>query len=112
MRVFIAAPYWSDHESIREENVDRVIAIANHLIENGIDPFIPHLFHYQNMVYKQPEEVWKRIDFNYLLVCDALLRVEGSSKGADDEMRFARKKFIPIFNSLNDVIKYRDYRRF
>jgi hypothetical protein len=38
-----------------------------------------------------------------LQLCDAVLRLEGSSKGADNDVKLARERGIPVYFSLNEV---------
>lgn len=35
--------------------------------------------------------------------CDALWRIEGASKGADDDVRRAVKMGLPVYQSLNEI---------
>jgi hypothetical protein len=35
--------------------------------------------------------------------CDAVLRLEGESKGADNDVRIARERGIPVYFKLEDV---------
>jgi hypothetical protein len=41
-----------------------------------------------------------------LQLCDAVLRLEGASKGADNDVKLARERGIPVYFSLNDVPNY------
>jgi hypothetical protein len=38
-----------------------------------------------------------------LLRCDAVLRIEGESKGADEDVRIARQRGLPVYSRLEDV---------
>jgi hypothetical protein len=35
--------------------------------------------------------------------CDAVLRIEGESKGADEDVRIARERGLPVYFRLQDV---------
>lgn len=35
--------------------------------------------------------------------CDAVLRIEGESKGADEDVRIARQRGLPVYSRLEDV---------
>ena len=35
--------------------------------------------------------------------CDAVLRIEGASKGADEDVRIARERGLPVYFRLEDV---------
>ncbi|SER09643.1 phosphoglycerate kinase [Faunimonas pinastri] len=38
-----------------------------------------------------------------LHVCDAVLRLPGASKGADNDVRRARERGLPVYDDVNDV---------
>jgi hypothetical protein len=38
--------------------------------------------------------------------CDAVLRLEGASTGADNDVRLATERGIPVYYSIDDVPKY------
>ena len=40
--------------------------------------------------------------------CDAVLRVPGASKGADEEVRLAKARGIPVFTSADAIPSYVD----
>jgi hypothetical protein len=53
------------------------------------------------------------MDKEWVLVCDAVLRLSGESKGADIECTLARKHGIPVFAEddgygFGDLVKWRD----
>jgi hypothetical protein len=35
--------------------------------------------------------------------CDAVLRLEGASKGADEDVRFAKERGLKVYYKLGDV---------
>jgi hypothetical protein len=35
--------------------------------------------------------------------CDAVLRIEGASKGADEDVRLARERGLAVFTSVEDI---------
>jgi hypothetical protein len=35
--------------------------------------------------------------------CDAVLRIEGESKGADEDVRIARERGLPVYSRIEDV---------
>jgi hypothetical protein len=49
-------------------------------------------------------EDWLALDFSCISVCDALLRLDGDSKGADREVAYARSLGIPVYLSLDTLI--------
>jgi hypothetical protein len=38
-----------------------------------------------------------------LQLCDAILRLEGASKGADNDVKLARERGIPVYYNLDEV---------
>jgi hypothetical protein len=38
--------------------------------------------------------------------CDAVLRLEGESKGADNDVRLARERGIPVYYSIDEIPVY------
>lgn len=49
---------------------------------------------------------WLTIDRQWLLMADALLRLPGESKGADQEVVWAKGAGIPVFESVEAVVAY------
>ena len=41
-----------------------------------------------------------------LELCDAVLRIPGESKGADQDVRIAKERGLPVYYSLDDVPKF------
>ena len=51
---------------------------------------------------------WLEWDYHMLSLCDVVLRLEGESPGSDRETAFAMGRGIPIKNSVNEVIRWKD----
>lgn len=49
------------------------------------------------------EEIFYPVAHRLLAICDGVLRLEGASKGADNDVRIARERGIPVWFSLEDV---------
>ena len=53
------------------------------------------------------DEPWKEILYpvahRLLGKCDGVLRLPGASKGADDDVRLARERGLPVFERIEDV---------
>jgi hypothetical protein len=49
---------------------------------------------------------WLAIDLEIVGRCDAVLRLDGESKGADMEVAHARDRNIPVFFRLEDVLTW------
>lgn len=50
---------------------------------------------------------WLDYDFQIIERCDAVLRIPGPSKGADEEVRFANSKGIPVFIAAEGLLNWR-----
>ena len=99
-RVYVAGPI-SDGNPV--ENCQRAIQVGFQLMDLGYAPFVPHYSYFVDMdstIGKGRYEQWIAIDFSYIAVCHALLRLSGKSKGADREVAFAQKRGIPVFYTL------------
>jgi len=101
VKVYIASPYTLGDVAV---NVKRQIDCADELRNYGFAPFAPLYSHFQHMAHPRPYSDWVKIDLEWVKVCDALLRLEGESKGADGEVDFARENNIPVFYSI-DALK-------
>lgn len=99
-RVYIASPYTVGDVAV---NVKTQLDVANELADLGYFPFAPLLFHFQHMAHPRPYEDWINQGVSWLLCCDALLRLPGESKGADNEEKIAKLLNIPIFYSVEEL---------
>jgi hypothetical protein len=100
IKVYIASPYTLGRTS---DNVRRQHETADELIKHGYAPFMPLLNHYQDLFSPHSEEVWLKLDMIWLRHCDILLRLAGKSKGADAEVKYAKKLCIPVVYSVEEV---------
>jgi hypothetical protein len=100
MRVYIAAPYSSDPIS----NTVRAMEAAHALLDAGFHPFVPHLSHFLEKHRHRPYRDWMDLDFAWLRVSEAVLRLPGESPGADEEVTLARALGIPVFESVEALI--------
>ena len=103
IKVYIASPYTKGDAAV---NVKRQIDTANKLMNIGYVPFTPLLYHFQHMIHPRPSEDWMIIDLEWLECCTCLLRLDGESPGADREVAYAKQKGIPVFHSIDDIIKF------
>ena len=98
--VYIASPYTLGDKL---KNVYRQIDVADQLMNDGFCPVVPLLTHYQEERHHKSYEDWMKIDFEKLKRCDALLRLEGQSSGADREVKFAIENRIPVFYDIETL---------
>lgn len=97
-KIYIASPYTIGDVAV---NVKRSMDAANELIKLGYAPYCPLLCHFLHMNNPQDYEVWMDVGLTWLVHCDAVLRLEGESKGADIECSAAIDHNIPVFDSID-----------
>lgn len=99
--VYIASPYTQGDVAV---NVRNSIIAAEQLVTFGFIPFVPLLSHFWHMMCPHEYSFWTTLDDEWVLRCDCVLRLPGESKGADREVKLAKKKGIPVFYSINELI--------
>jgi len=100
--VYVAGPYTGDEEA----NVARAIDAATVLLRAGLFPYVPHLSHYWEARHAHHYEVWMELDFGWVRRCDAVLRLQGASSGADREVTLAESLGLPVFHSMESVLAW------
>ena len=114
LMILIAGPYRSgtgDDPKRMSENLKRLEAAALPLYRAGHVPMIgewvalPLLEQAGSM--RPGDRLYDEIVYpvaNRLLArCDAVLRLPGDSKGADEDVRLARERGLPVYFNLADV---------
>ncbi|AMQ00199.1 hypothetical protein AY601_3331 [Pedobacter cryoconitis] len=114
MLILIAGPYRSgtnDDPELITQNLSRLEAVALPLFRLGHIPMIGEwvalpLLHLAGS--KKPgdeayEEILYPVAHRLLSKCDAVLRLEGASKGADEDVRIAKERGLKVYYSLDDV---------
>lgn len=99
-RIYIASPYTVGDVGV---NVKRQMDAADELIEQGYAPFAPLMSHFQHMAHPRPYHDWMMLDREWIGVCDAVLRLPGESRGADNEVTLALGRGIPVFYSIEEL---------
>ena len=100
IKVYIASPYTIGDVAV---NVKRQIDAADELMNLGFAPFVPLHSHFQHMIHPRPFQDWIKIDFEWLKICDCLLRIGGESVGADSEVAVAKELNMPVYYSIADI---------
>ncbi len=114
LMILIAGPYRSgtgDDPARMEANLRTLESVALPLYRAGHIPLIgewlalpllreagsirPGDAIYDEIVYPIANRLIKR--------CDAVLRLPGSSEGADEDVRLARERGLPVWNDLTEV---------
>lgn len=114
MLILISGPYRSgtnDDAVLMKQNLNRLEAVALPLFRMGHIPIIGewlalpllHLAGSINPGDKAYQEISYPIAHRILLKCDAVLRIEGISNGADEDVRIAIENGLKIYYSLNEV---------
>lgn len=114
MLILIAGPYRSstnDDQKLMKQNLDNLESVALPLFRKGHIPIIGewvalpliHLAGSSKPGDKACEEVQYPVAHRLLEKCDAVLRVNGVSKGADDDVRIAEEQGLKIYYRLEDV---------
>jgi hypothetical protein len=101
VKVYIASPYTIGDVAV---NVKKQIDVASILMDYGYAPFVPTLAHFQHLMYPRPYQDWLRCDVEWVKCCNALLRLPGTSKGADAEVAVAMDNGLPVFYSIMDLV--------
>lgn len=105
--VYVAGPFRADSAWGIEQNIRRAENLALKVWEAGFPCVCPHT----NTRFFQgalPDETWLAGDLAILKRQDAILMCEGweKSSGAKIELEWAREYHLPIFFSVEELIKY------
>ena len=114
MLILIAGPYRSgtnDEPALMRANLDNLELVALPLFRKGHIPMIGEwialpLIRLAGST-RPGDAAWDQIQYpaahRLLDKCDAILRLPGASKGADEDVRKAIEKGIPVYYSVEDV---------
>ncbi|MDO1581401.1 DUF4406 domain-containing protein [Rhizobium oryzicola] len=114
MLILIAGPYRSgtgDDPQKMAENLKRLEAPSYALFKAGHVPMIGewvalpvwHAAGGLKIGDDLYEEIFHPVAGRLLALCDGVLRLPGDSKGADNDVRIATERGIPIWYRLEDV---------
>ena len=116
MLILIAGPYrggTNDDPKLIQQNLEKLEAVALPLFRMGHLPVIGEwlalpLVHLAGSKHIG-DSIWDEIQYpvahRLLEKCDAVLRLEGESKGADNDVRIARERGLEIYYRLEDIPK-------
>lgn len=113
--ILIAGPYRSgtnDDPLLMKNNLRRLEEAALPLFRAGFIPVIGEWFALPLLDVagsKYPgdeiyEEILYPVASRLITKCEAILRLEGGSKGADEDVRLAKELGIPVFYKLEDIL--------
>lgn len=114
MLILIAGPYRSgtnDDPKLMQQNLDNLEAVALPLFRLGHVPMIGEWVALPLIKLagstKPGDEAWNEIQYpaahRLLEKCDAIFRIEGASKGADEDVRLAKEMGLKVYYRLEDV---------
>lgn len=101
--VYISGPY---SKGDTEQNVKNAILAGDRVAELGFRPFIPHLYHFWNMLRPHDYRFWMDQDLGWVRDCRALIRLNGESPGGDEEKELARKIGRFVFDGMEAFEEY------
>jgi len=105
--VYVAGPYTSPDPV---KNTHDTVHRASEMIDEGkVTPVVPHLTLLWHLVVPRTDvEFWYAYDLAILARCDAVLRLEGPSTGADREVAFAVELGLPLFTTKQALYEWAD----
>lgn len=114
MLILIAGPFRSgtnDDPKLIKANLDKLEAMALPIFRKGHVPMIGEwvalpLLHLAGS-QKPGDDVWDEIQYpvahRLLEKCDAVLRIPGESKGADNDVEIAKTKGLKVYYHIKDI---------
>jgi hypothetical protein len=114
MMILIAGPYrggTGDDPALMARNLERLESVALPLFRAGHIPVIGEWFALPLLKQagsKGPgdaayQEISYPIAHRLIERCDAVLRLPGASKGADEDVRRASARGLPIYASIDEI---------
>ncbi len=112
--ILIAGPYRSgtnDNPTLMAQNLQRLEQVSWPLFKAGHIPMIGewvalpiwHTAGGQQVGDALYEDILHPTANRLLQHCDAVLRLKGTSKGADNDVRLAQERGIPVYYNLEDI---------
>ena len=114
MLILIAGPYRSgtnDDPNLMQQNLNKLESVALSLFRKGHIPMIGEWVALPLILLagsqKPGDQAWEEIQYpvahRLLDKCDAVLRLDGASKGADEDVRKAKEKGLKVYYNLDEV---------
>jgi type III secretory pathway component EscU len=112
--ILVAGPYRSgtnNDPQLIAKNLDRLERFSLQIYEAGHIPLIGEWVALPIAKQAGPSHVGDAISEQFLYPvanrliqrCDAVLRIEGPSKGADEDVRLARQRGLPVYFNIEEV---------
>lgn len=114
MMILIAGPYRSgtnNDKSLIKKNMDRLEAVALPIFRKGHIPMIGEWVANPLIELAGSKEVGDEVftEIQYptahrlLTKCDAILRIEGDSNGADQDVKIGKELGLKIYYNVDDI---------
>jgi hypothetical protein len=114
MMILIAGPYrggTNDDPKLIQKNLKNLESVALPLFRKGHIPMIGEwvALPLMNLAGSKDigDAIWDEIQYpvahRLLEKCDAVLRIEGASKGADNDVRIAKELGLKVYFSLDEI---------
>ena len=119
-RVYIAGPLtpaglWDPHPAIDYIfNIRSMLRVGIEVYFAGFTPFLPCLDFFIFLLLREGEKITedmiKRYSRDWMETCDAVVLCPGwrKSKGTDIELRLAGDRGIPVFESVEELVKFEE----
>ncbi len=104
LRVYISGPITLGDQ---EQNVQDGKDVAEHLFDYGFAPLCPHLSWHFDWKDNLEHEDWMEMDLPWVAVADAVYRIPGKSRGADEEVAYADELGIPVFYDYAELHRWK-----
>ncbi len=112
--ILIAGPYRSgtnDDPALIQKNLDRLESFSLAIYRAGHIPMIGEWVALPIMRQAGSKALGDAVAEQYLYPvasrllerCDAVLRIEGASKGADEDVRLARERGLAVFTTIDEL---------
>lgn len=114
MLILIAGPYRSgtnDDPVLMQQNLSNLEALALPLFKKGHVPVIGEWLALPLIKLAGStatgDDIWNEIQYpcahRLLEKCDAILRIEGASQGADNDVKIGRERGLKIYFNIDEV---------
>lgn len=114
MMILIAGPYrggTNDDPELMKQNLKKLESVALPIFRLGHIPMIGEWVALPLLdlagSQKPGDNIWSEIQYpvahRLLEKCDAVLRLEGASAGADNDVRIAKEKGLNIYYRVEDI---------
>lgn len=118
-KIYIAGPISNGGKSKDPRSVYKAVIESEKYylaaVRNGWTPLLPHFSYYAWIHDEEDEGIhwdrWMELDLDWIDSCYCLVRIPGESKGADAEVRYAKKKNIRVIKvqSPRDMLQQLEF---